>query len=158
MEDTLPSESFKRRRLAVVCSGGGMRCAYTAGAIVGLASKFQLIQPDIVVGGSGSAATLFYYLANQWLDIQKVWTESVASKRFISILRLWKIMDIDYLVDEVFRRDVKLNLERVRRTETQYFIAATNSETGELRYFNDLTDSCLIPLFLPPPYPHYYPT
>jgi len=124
-----------KRKLAIITSGGGMTCSYTAGVIYALVKEYKLTNPDIVITGSGSAGTLAYYTARQYESIKNIWTNLLDKKDFINPLRFWKIIDIDYLIDEVFKKQEPLDIIKVRNSPIKFFVSETNYITGELKYF-----------------------
>ncbi|OGZ45155.1 MAG: hypothetical protein A2756_01680 [Candidatus Ryanbacteria bacterium RIFCSPHIGHO2_01_FULL_48_27] len=124
-----------QKKIAIVCSGGGMRCAYTGGVLVALAEKHKFTSPDIIIAASGSAAFAFYYLTRQYKSIEHIATELLSTPKFISFLRPFKIMDIDYLVDEVFKKQAPLNIGLLSDLKTKYYIAATDSNSRTRSYF-----------------------
>lgn len=128
---------YRGKRIAIVCSDGGMRCAYSAGALYALARVYGLQQPDIAIATSGSVGSLLYYLTGQYEAIREIWTERLSTPRFISFLRPTKIMDVDYLVDEVFKKQVPLQSEALHSVETQYSIPITDIQTRAVRYISN---------------------
>ncbi len=124
-------------KLAIIASGGGMTCSYTAGSVLGLVDKFKLTSPDIVIGGSGSAGTMSYYVSGQYDSIRNIWENLLATKEFISYPRFWKVIDIDYLIDKVFKEQVKLNTENIYKSPIDFFIPLTNITTGLIEYFSN---------------------
>jgi len=127
-------------KIAIVASEGGMSCAYFFGVISALVEKFNLINPYLVIGSSGSTGTFAYYVAGQYESIRNIWENLLPSKKFISLLRLHKMMDIDYLVDDIFKKQDVLDVEKVKLSKIKLFISATNIETGALEYFGNQTD------------------
>lgn len=123
-----------RKLIAVVCEGGGMRCAYTGGALSALALKFKCTSPDIIIASSGSAAMALYYLTGQYDAIKAICVRLLSTRKFISLLRFWRIVDIDYLVDHVFKKDVPLDTRCLRKSNTHYFISLTDAKTGNIHY------------------------
>ncbi|MCX6800136.1 MAG: hypothetical protein NT091_03250 [Candidatus Falkowbacteria bacterium] len=51
------------KKIAIVGSEGGMSCAYFVGVVLALVEKFNLTDPHIVIGSSGSTGTLAYYVS-----------------------------------------------------------------------------------------------
>lgn len=49
------------RRIAIVSTGGGMLCSFSAGCYAALAKEHKYLNPDFVIAGSGSAGGAFYY-------------------------------------------------------------------------------------------------
>ncbi len=119
-----------RQKIAIVCSGGGMKCSYSSGALVALARDFNFRNPDIVIASSGSGGGVCYYLADQIDSIPKIWEELLPSSKLISYLRLNKVLDVDYLVDEVFKKQEPLDVKKLKDTKTEVFFTATEASTG----------------------------
>lgn len=120
------------KKIAIVCSGGGMKCAYSAGVLVALAKELNLVSPDLIIAASGSAGSVFYYLAKQYEEIERIWTKHLAKGNFISFLRFWKIIDIDYLIDTVFRNLEPLDDKKIKDTTTKLFIPLININTKSI--------------------------
>ena len=121
----------------MVASGGGMSCGYAAGAMVALAREYGFKEPDFLIAGSGSTGTFAYYAAKQYDIIKRVWTEALASRKFINRLRLWKIIDVDYLIDVIMKLQNPVDMAAVKASPSTLLVAATDADTGELKYFSD---------------------
>lgn len=126
-----------KNKLALIASGGGMTCSYSVGVLLALVDKYKLTSPDIVIGGSGGTGTLSYYIAQQYNSIKNIWSNLLSTKKFINLFRFWKIIDIDYLIDEVFRKQDPLNQDKIHASNIKYLIAATNYDTGIVEYFSN---------------------
>lgn len=126
-----------KKKLAIVLSGGGMTCSYTAGYLGALAKEHGFTNPDIVLAGSGSAGTASYFVARQYDDVTSIWSDLLSTKDFIDPLRVERIIDIDYLIDTVFKKEKPLQEENIHRSVIKFFIAATNSVTGKVEYFSN---------------------
>ncbi len=124
-------------KIAIVCSKGGMQCAYSAGALVALGREYGFNSPDIIIGSSGSAANILYYLTGQYQEMEYIWTKLLSTPRFISFIRLKEIMRIDYLIDTVLKRQRPLDTKRLAEVKTRYFIPVTETSTGVVRYFTN---------------------
>lgn len=125
-------------KTAIITSGGGMKCAYAGGALVALAKALDIKNPDVFVAASGSVGGMFYYLAEQYDDIQKAWTRYLPSSHFI---RYWPIpaMRINYLIDTVMRDYIPICVDRLETAPTKWFVPITDVETGDNRFVtNDL--------------------
>jgi len=126
-----------KKKLALVTSGGGTECAYSAGAILALAENYILKDPDIIIGGSGSTVALSYYISGQYESIRNIWINLLDTNKLIDVFRINKILDIDYLIDTIFKKQDVLNSKKVYASKSLYLIAATNSKTGKLEYFSN---------------------
>ena len=118
-------------------SGGGMSCSYGVGALLALVEKYNFTNPDIAIAGSGSAGTLSYFVAEQYSSIKNIWSNLLSTKKFINPWRILKVIDIDYLIDEVFKKQDVLNEEKIYNSKITYLIPATNTETGVVEYFSN---------------------
>lgn len=132
---TKPGEIKKlvpHNKIGIVLSGGGMRCAYSGGVLVALANEYGLRSPGAIAADSGSVGNSIYYLARQYREIEKIWTDYIASPKFIS--RGGTRMNIDYLVDTIFKKLLPLHTERVDRTKTRYYFSVTDVAGGKLAF------------------------
>lgn len=127
---------MSERKLAIICSGGGMRCTFTAGAMVALAKEFGVTTPDIIIAASGSVGTAYYYCAQQYDALERVWTKHLATNKFISLLKFWKIINIDYLIDKVVKKIDPINLTSAKNSHTNIYIPLLNTTNGKVTYFN----------------------
>ncbi len=124
-------------KIAIIGIGGGMRSSHGAGFLYALATELQVTNPDIVIGSSGNSANLLYYATqrkDQCEAMKKIWTELLSTPKFISFLRFWRIMDIDYLIDTVFKKEAKLNVEALQNSAIEYYISVVNAKDGSVRY------------------------
>src|SRR5258708_2202284 len=103
-------------KIAIVFSEGGMSCAYSVGVTLGLINKYKLTQPDIMIGSSGSTGILAYFVAGQYEAGRNIWENLLSTRKFISFFRLWRIMDIDYVIDEVFKKQEQLDVESIKKS------------------------------------------
>ena len=117
-----------------------MSCAYSVGVILGLIDKYKLTDPDIVIGASGSSGFLAYLVTKQYKEGRNIWANLLSTKKFISFSRWNKIMDIDYLIDEIFKKQEPLNLEAIKQSQIKLLIATTNLTTGDTEYFSNHDD------------------
>jgi predicted patatin/cPLA2 family phospholipase len=124
-------------KTALVMTGGGMRCSYSAGALLALEDVFDFKPPEIVIAASGSAGIASYYITGQTEHIRHVWEEVATSKRLMNPLRIHKMLDIDYLVDEVMKKDYPLDTSKIYDAGIDYLISATNTRTGKVEFFSN---------------------
>lgn len=124
--------------VAIITSGGGMKCAYAGGALVALARELGIRHPDMFVAASGSVGSMFYYLSGQYDAIQKAWTSLIPSPQFIRYTP-FPSMRIDYLVDTIFKEYVPLNTTSLYETQTKYFVPVTDVETGLTNFISNDT-------------------
>ena len=127
--------SKKREKLAIVLSGGGMSCTYIVGAMIALLEKFNLAHPDILIAGSGSAGTASFFTAEQYYQVVNIWANLLSTPEFIGLK--YRPINIDYLIDTVFKKQAPLDTGRILTSPIDYLIPATNANTGDVEYFGN---------------------
>ncbi len=130
------TEIIKRTRkpkIGLVVGGGGMKCAYTAGVLTALREHYGLTEPHVVVAESGSAGNAAYYLANQTNHATQTWL-SLANNRDLISYRRKKILNIDYLVDHIFRTLHPFDEKALKKTKSELLFPLTNAESGVTEY------------------------
>lgn len=132
------------KKIAIIATGGGMLCAFSAGCFAALQKEFQYTKPAIIIAGSGSAGNAYYYLSNQCDALKRIWLKHLASNRFILWWRLDKIMDIDYLIDTVFTKFEPFNNEAFKASSTAVYVPLLSLRTNQLQYIGN--GSALPPL------------
>jgi predicted patatin/cPLA2 family phospholipase len=142
----------KKEKLAIVTGGGGMLCVYSAGVLCALGEKLK-INPDIVVGSSGNTGNLAYFISKQFKSIKNIWFDLFTSKKFVNLKRINKILNVDYMVDSIFKKEEPLNILKIKKSKIKFFISMTNYKTGRGEYMNGSCDilngiraSCSVPV------------
>ena len=122
-------------RPILVVQGGAMRGVYAAGEVTALHDHGLTHVFDAEITASTGTPIIAYKLAEQVrLGRTIYWTEC-ATREFLSLRRRkgGYVMDIDYLC-EVFRgntaRNVRLDVDTLRRSRTQFYAAVTSTKTG----------------------------
>ncbi|RJP24250.1 MAG: hypothetical protein C4520_04410 [Candidatus Abyssobacteria bacterium SURF_5] len=134
---------FMNHRTCIVAEGGGLRSSYVVGVIKALIENFHITSVDIAVATSGSAGTLTYYVTRQFDSIINIWTNLLSTWKFLSFRNIFlgnPLLNIDYLIDVVFKQQDRLNVEALKSQVTELFIPVTNYRTGEAEYFSNHDD------------------
>ncbi len=116
-----------------------MRSAHGAGFLYALATKLHITNPDMVIGSSGNAANLLYYATQkeeQCEAMKRIWTELLSTLKFISKSRIWRMMDIDYLIDSVFKKQAVFDVDALQKSSIEYHIAIVDAYYGKPRFIN----------------------
>ena len=124
---------MKKDKLAIVVSGGGMKCAYGVGVLTALAEEFGYPKPSICIASSGGAGIAVYYLSGQYWQTVATFLSLLPQKLFISYRRK-KILDVDYLVDELFKKRYPVDFKALKASGTRFLVAATRVTDGETVY------------------------
>ncbi|MES2225437.1 MAG: patatin-like phospholipase family protein [Patescibacteria group bacterium] len=120
-----------------------MRCAHGAGFLYALGTHLNITTPDMVVGSSGNAGNLLYYATRkqqQYDEALRVWTELLCTPKFISYLRFRRDMDIDYLIDTVFREQAPFDTASLQDSPIEYYISVVDAEDGTIRFISRKDD------------------
>ena len=111
-----------------------MRSAHGAGFLYALATELNITRPDIMIASSGDAGGTLYFCTSQYSGMRRIWLDLLSTRKFISLLRFWRIMDVDYLIDVVFKKQEPLDTERLQGTPIGWFIPLSDYDTGATRY------------------------
>ena len=113
-----------------------MRSAHGGGFLYALATKFGVTTPDIMIGSSGDAGNVLYFSSGQYESGKRIWTEHLSAPQFISPLRFWRVMDIDYLVDTVCKNQEPLDIRALNSSPIRWFVPINDFDTGHTRYIS----------------------
>jgi predicted patatin/cPLA2 family phospholipase len=125
-----------KRKFAIVSSGGGMKCAWGAGIFYGLLKK-GIENPDILIVSSGSVGAGSYWVSEQYEEGKKIWLDFVARKKVENLARFWEILNIDYIVDVLFKKEVPMDLNKIRNSKIDLYVSAINIDTGKIVFFHN---------------------
>lgn len=129
-----------QKKRGLVVEGGGMRGAHTCGALWGM-YQHGITDFDVVAATSAGACTTAFFVARQFELFSEVWQNHLHDGRFINLKNVFSrrhsVMDIDYLIYEVFQKLAPLDIPALRQSPTNFFITATDCETGQPVYFNN---------------------
>ena len=133
-------ESDTRRKTALIVEGGAMRGAWAAGVLAFLYEQGRR-QYDFVYAASSGACSAAYFVAGMYEPGLSIWREQACKVvRKSNLLRRKPIIDLAYLVDQVFREHVPLSVEALQKAPTRFLIVLTDCLTGEPVYFHACDD------------------
>ena len=120
-------------KLGLVVEGGGVRGIYSGGVMLkmqelGMASVF-----DNVYGESSGGPNCCYYLSGQGPMGIRVYLEDLLSPQFANPWRFWRMLDVDYVIDEVITKKRPLDQAAVLRSPSNLFISVTQGRSGASR-------------------------
>lgn len=118
------------RKLALVLEGGAMRAAGPAGGVVALGHLGLTEIFDEVYATSAGVMNAGYFLSGQADMGITIYFEDLTTGRFINPLRFWKLVDVDYLIDEVAVTKKPLDVRRILNSPTRLYATVMN-EAGE---------------------------
>jgi predicted patatin/cPLA2 family phospholipase len=133
----------QRPKIGLILEGGGMRAGFVAGLVMALADH-GITGFDDALAVSASVPTLAYFVAGQRIEMEKVWRGELNTPKLVryrnipaaylalSVKR--PVLDIDYLLNDVFRRRYPLDTNRLRASDTTCSFAVTLAPEGRLEF------------------------
>jgi predicted patatin/cPLA2 family phospholipase len=124
-------------KIAIVIAWWWMGASYWVWCVLSLVHEYWITNPDIVIAWSGNTGTMSYYVAKQYGSIRNIRSNLLSTKKFINFRRFWKIIDIDYLIDDVFKKQDPLHAQKIYDSKINYYISVTNNETWKVEYLSN---------------------
>ncbi len=121
------------RKIALVLFGGVMAGIRGGGALFALSDMGLLYVFDEVYVTSAGFPNVSYMLSDDKQRGLSVYYQDLIDKRFINFWRVWKIMDVDYLMS-VFERRKRIKVEKILEGKTKVFVQLRNVDTGKIEY------------------------
>ena len=126
-------------KIGVVDVGGGFRGIYAVGILDYCLDKS--IKFDLGIGVSAGSANLISYAAGQRGRNYKFYTEYAFRKQYVSMRNfIFKksYVDMDYVYGTLSNADGEypLNYPAFRDNPMEFFVVATDVETGQAKYFD----------------------
>lgn len=117
-------------KLGLVVEGGGMRGVLSGGALVAMEELGLTEAFDEVYGESAGAINGSYFVAGQAALGCRIYLEDIPNSRFIDPFRLHRVLDMDFLIDEVMAKAKPLDPTRVVASRSRLFVSLTNAADG----------------------------
>ena len=131
--------------IGLILEGGAMRAGFVAGALMAFIDN-GFVDFDIAVAVSASIPTLAYFAAGQRKEIERVWRDELNTPKLvhyrnipaasITLSSKRPILDIDYLVNEVFKKKYPLNISAVLNNKMTCHFAVTRAPEAKLVLLN----------------------
>ena len=120
-----------KNKTALVLEGGGMRGAYTAGALAWLVDNDIVF--DNAYGISTGAVHLINYLMKSKDNLFYFSTEGIADKRLIgvnSFLRCGRIVDYDFLFDHMLPEELHFSMDLMKENKINAYVGLYDLKVG----------------------------
>ena len=128
-----PAGAGPASKLGLVVEGGGMRGVMSGGALLAMEELGLTEAFDEVYAESAGAINGSYFLAGQAALGSRIYFEDIANHRFINPFRVRRILDLDFLVDDVMVRAKPLDAKRVVQSRSRLLVSLTNAADGGRR-------------------------
>jgi len=129
----------------LILEGGGMRAGFVAGALMALMDK-GLVDFDVALAVSASIPTLAYFAAGQREAMERVWRDELNTPKLVCYRNIpaasltlspkRPVLDIDYLVFEVFKKKYPLNIQALLNSRTSCLFALTKIPDASLAFLS----------------------
>ncbi len=133
--------------LGLVLEGGAMRAGFVAGALMALMDN-NLADFDFAAAVSASVPTLAYFGSGQRKEMEDVWRKELTSSKLvcyqnipaatIALSEKRPVLNIDYLVYDVFRKRYPLNRHALLDNKMACFFSAAAVPQGKQVFFSPL--------------------
>ena len=151
------ARSKKNIKSALVVQGGAMRGVFSAGSLIALENLGFSQGFDAVYGSSGGAMNSAYFLSSQSAFGTSIYYEDINNSKFINLLRLNKMIDMDYLFDRIIKYKKPLNISKVIKSKSNFYFFVVEA-SGTIVRFNSrdeklmelLKASCALPVYYQP--------
>src|SRR6185312_9274916 len=125
-----------KKVFGLVIQGGGMRGAYSAGAIMTLIADEFTNTFDHVVGSSAGAINAAYLISKD-TEIMPTYVNELTSKNFVNLLRRDKKIDVDWAIDVVLKQHHPLDMSTLKRSRSKIHVVVTDAVTGKKVVISD---------------------
>lgn len=117
-------------KLGLIAEGGAMRGVVSGGACLGLDDLGLSGAFDLAYGASAGAINLAYFILGQASHASHIYADHAARSEFVNPLRVGKILDLDWLFDQVIRKSYPIERDALLRVPTELRVSVTDAETG----------------------------
>jgi predicted patatin/cPLA2 family phospholipase len=126
-------------RVSIAVQGGLMRGAYSAAVLEEIRNFYGLKSVDVATGNSAGVGSLAFYVAGN--DCFTGFWEGVVTRSefmsFSNIVRKGRYVDVDYATGNLMGNEWALDTDAMMNSETDMFVNATDTVTGEPKYFSN---------------------
>ena len=126
-------------KVGLVVQGGGMMGVYSMGVLAALEEMGFGTCFDHVAGSSAGALNGAYFITGQAGYAVETYVKHLSTRKFVDPRRLNKMVDIDYLVDHIGKKERRLEIEKLTSSNTLLHIALTEFSNGKTRYVTNRT-------------------
>jgi predicted patatin/cPLA2 family phospholipase len=116
---------------ALIVQGGGLRGIYSMSALATLEELGLRDSFSFVIGSSAGAINGAYFLAGQAREGVGIYVDDLSNRHFISPLRFWKIVDVDYMVDVALKQRHPLDIDAMLAAPAPLYTVLTDAETAQ---------------------------
>lgn len=139
----------KKSVTGLVLQGGGMRGIFSMACLYSLSEMGFSNAFDHIIGVSAGAINGAYFISRQTTEAVRVYLNYLTDNKFINRTRFNKIIDIDYLVDNVLRKKNEVNIDVIRDSLTKLHVCLTEKYTKKCEFisYNSAEESLAVDIY-----------
>ena len=120
--------------LGLVVQGGGMRGVYSMAVLAAFEEMGWTRCFDHVAGASAGAMNGAHFITGQAGYGVETYIDYLSNRKFIDFFRLRKLVDLDYMIDDLVRHVRPFNLPALVEASTELHIALADAEDASVHY------------------------
>ncbi len=127
-------------KTALICQGGGMRSAFSAGVLYELSGGLKINYFDILIGSSSSAPNVTYFLTGQVEEMKTIWQTELATPVFLNKTNFFKgepIFNTRYLISQVLQKKYPLDLKKIQSLPADLYIPFYNFLNDKIEFYHN---------------------
>jgi len=126
--------------LGLVVQGGGMRGVYSLAVLAAFEEMGWTRCFDHVAGASAGAMNGAHFITGQARYGVETYIDYLSNRKFIDLFRLRKLMDLDYMIDDLVRHVRPFNLPALLEASTELHIALADAEDASVHYVTNRSE------------------
>lgn len=122
--------------VGLVLEGGGMRGAFTAGALTAL--YMEDIPVDYVAGVSAGALNAVSYISGQPERNYRIFHDYISDDRYVSgknLIKTGSLFGFDFMLKELSREILPVDIDAFEKSKKKFWVGTTDCNTGRSRWF-----------------------
>ena len=126
--------------LGLVVQGGGMRGVYSMAVLAAFEEMGWTRCFDHVAGASAGAMNGAHFITGQARYGVETYIDYLSNRKFIDFFRLGKLVDMDYMIDDLVRQVRPFNLPALLEASTELHIALADAEDASVHYVTNRSE------------------
>lgn len=126
--------------IGLIVQGGGMRGVYSLAVLAAFEEMGWTRCFDHVAGASAGAMNGAHFITGQARYGVETYIDYLSNRKFIDLFRLRKLMDLDYMIDDLVRHVRPFNLPALLEASTELHIALADAEDASLHYVTNRSE------------------
>ena len=124
------TDTSHSRKLGLVVEGGAMRGCYTGGSLLGMHLADTTGVFDSAYATSAGVINTAHFLSGVGHRKAGTYYQALACRKFINPFRLWKVADVDYVVNDVLKDRIPLEMGRLLESPTAFQVTLLEKNTA----------------------------